>query len=201
MTNHRNHPLWQLVDLTRRTLDASPQLTRRQALRAAVNYLDRAERNLDGDLADRATECCAAELAAQGSTITCGCDACEARDELTLVRIGSSAEAHSRPFGAIEVEDNHGHRYTARALKPGDAYGNGGTWGSVFYQEGRLGVTIDGLPSTYFADSIARLGDRPFPGPLAIDSGQGWLLTEESTAAFVRLARDAMATAGARGLS
>lgn len=44
MTNP-THPLWQLVSLTRRTLDASPQLTRRQALTAVANYLDRAERD------------------------------------------------------------------------------------------------------------------------------------------------------------
>lgn len=142
-----------------------------------------AERNLDGDLADRPTECCAAELAAQGSTITCGCDACEApASPLDVIARG------------ITVTDNTGRRYSARVLLPGSPYGNSGIWGGVFYQEGRIGITIDGTPATYNADGIARLGERPFGGALAIDSGADWKLTEESTERFCKLAQLAITT-------
>lgn len=99
----------------------------------------------------------------------------------------------------ITVTDNHGTKYVARYLLPGDTYGNGAVWGEVFYQQGRIGITIDGLPCTYFADQFADKAEgRRIGGQLAIDYGQGWTLTEESTLAFFQLADKALTLAGLR---
>lgn len=111
------HPLWQLVSLTRRTLDASPQLTRRQALRAAVNYLDRAECNLDGDLADRLTECAAAELAGNAAGITCGCDACEALTPETITRKASDPDAYGEVVALFVPCEPGGESPLDRAMR------------------------------------------------------------------------------------
>lgn len=134
-------------------------------------------------------------VAENGATLTEATE--QARYEADHNLLGSSLKQSAFAYEAT-VTDNHGNSYTARALKPGDAYGNGATWGSVFYQRGRLGITIDGLPSTYYAATIA---DDDHELPLAIDFDAGWFLTPESTARFVQLAKDAMSTAGARGLS
>lgn len=97
---------------------------------------------------------------------------------------------------AITVRDNTGRGYTARALKPGDTYGNGAVWGEAFYQRDRLGVTVDGAPGTWYAATIAEGGELVW-----LDFGQGWHLTADSSAELVQLARAALATAGARGLA
>lgn len=95
----------------------------------------------------------------------------------------------------ITVHDNHGHSYQARILQPGDTYGNGGIWGAASYHdEGRLGITIDGTPATYYADGfVGKAEGKRIGGQLAIDHGQNWLLTEESTLAFYQLADAAFA--------
>lgn len=146
--------------------------------------------------------------------VACGCDACEALTPETVERKARPAwmpsaeqkqranDAHeatlARRSAQITVTDNHGQSYAARALLPGMPYGNGGTWGDVFYQRNRLGVTIDGTPGTYYASPLC---DSDGERPLALDFGAGWFLTLESTKAFVDLARRAMLTAGVRGLS
>lgn len=93
----------------------------------------------------------------------------------------------------ITVTDNTGRSYTARILQPGDTYGNGAVWGAATYHdEGRLGITIDGTPATYYADGFAGKAEgQRIGGKLAIDLGAEWYLTEESTLAFYQLADSA----------
>lgn len=93
----------------------------------------------------------------------------------------------------ITVHDNHGSAYTARILQPGDAYGNGAIWGDASYHdEGRLGITIDGTPSTFYADGfVGKAEGHRVGAALAIDLGANWFLTEESTLRFYQLADSA----------
>ncbi len=93
----------------------------------------------------------------------------------------------------ITVTDNKGRAYTARILHPGDSYGRGAVWATdpVCRDLGPCGITVDGAPGTWYAGSIA--AGNIGAGPIALDFGQGWFLTEDSSDALRHLARAAMA--------
>ena len=83
----------------------------------------------------------------------------------------------------ITVTDNHGIEYPARVVVMGDRYGLCAVW-----KHAQPGVTVDGTGATWFADTLAEREG----GEIHIDAGQGWKLTEASSAALRELAAAAI---------